>query len=532
MPRGEGAPGGRAVPVVMFTAADEPHEVMHCGRAGADDFLPKPVEPRGADGEGGCGAGVPGARCAGPPRGRGRAAGGGRPLPAHLPGRGAGARGAATCSTRRTWTTRGRRRWPTATGWTASWWTSPGCRARRWRWRRGCKELFPRKPLVLVARVEEAPDVLARALELCGAPLLEQRHMGADELLARVMARLSPGTVPLRAAERVPFFTVVEFNTTGGPTLSGFSHDASPQGLFVRTLTPAREGARLSLRLVMAGQRTPARRRRWWRGPTRPARAAPSVRRRAWASSWRAWTRSFSSASCASCPRPSVFPPRAPRAPQVSESGAGPARPRKPSQSQARARDSVLARAWQCTTPREAFEGGTQACIGRVSEEWDLRCWRWAAAATRRPRWAMSPCSSRCGWRSSPPARTWSSTSRTPRPSRCARAWNSRNLASGRGSVATGASTLVEAGVASAGLDPVLPERGRVHAVVHRRLVQLHERIGVEPVTAGPVPPIDHHDVGVGVLDQRVDEPHAERARADDEVVGLDPGALDHVQEP
>ncbi|RYZ35559.1 MAG: response regulator, partial [Myxococcaceae bacterium] len=28
---------GRDVPVVMFTAADEPHEVMHCGRAGADD---------------------------------------------------------------------------------------------------------------------------------------------------------------------------------------------------------------------------------------------------------------------------------------------------------------------------------------------------------------------------------------------------------------------------------------------------------------------------------------------------------------
>ena len=47
-------------------------------------------------------------------------------------------------------------------------------------------------------------------------------------------------------------------------------------------------------------------------------------------------------------------------------------------------------------------------------------------------------------------------------------------------------------------------------------------------MTAGPVPPIDHHDVGVGVLDQRVDEPHPERARADDEVVGLDLGARTH----
>ncbi|MFP2912236.1 PleD family two-component system response regulator, partial [Pyxidicoccus sp. 3LFB2] len=36
-------PAGRNVPVIMFTSAGEPHEVMHCWRAGADDFLPKPV---------------------------------------------------------------------------------------------------------------------------------------------------------------------------------------------------------------------------------------------------------------------------------------------------------------------------------------------------------------------------------------------------------------------------------------------------------------------------------------------------------
>ena len=87
----------------------------------------------------------------------------------------------------------------------------------------------------------------------------------------------------------------------------------------------------------------------------------------------------------------------------------------------------------------------------------------------------------------------------------------------------------VEAGVAAVGLDAVLPERGRVHAVVRRRLVQLDERIGVEPVTAGAMPPIDHHDIGVGMLDQRVDEPHPERARADDEVVGLDLGNGAHT---
>ncbi len=36
------------------------------------------------------------------------------------------------------------------------------------------------------------------------------------------------------------------------------------------------------------------------------------------------------------------------------------------------------------------------------------------------------------------------------------------------------------------------------------------------------VPPLDHDDVGVAVLDQRVDERHAERPGANDEIVGLD----------
>ena len=45
-------------------------------------------------------------------------------------------------------------------------------------------------------------------------------------------------------------------------------------------------------------------------------------------------------------------------------------------------------------------------------------------------------------------------------------------------------------------------------------------------MTAGPVPSVDHHHVGVGMLDECVDETHPERARADDEVVGLEPDAV------
>ena len=84
------------------------------------------------------------------------------------------------------------------------------------------------------------------------------------------------------------------------------------------------------------------------------------------------------------------------------------------------------------------------------------------------------------------------------------------------------ACSLVEAGIPPVELDPVRTERGRVHAVVRRRLMQLNEGIRLEPVTTRPMPTIDHHDVGIGVFDEGVDEPHSQRTRADDEVVGLD----------
>ena len=85
------------------------------------------------------------------------------------------------------------------------------------------------------------------------------------------------------------------------------------------------------------------------------------------------------------------------------------------------------------------------------------------------------------------------------------------------------AGPLVEAGVRAVGLDPVLSEWRRVDAVEPRRLVELHERIRVQPMAARSVASLDHHDVGVAVLDQRVDERHPERAGTDDEIVRLEP---------
>ncbi len=249
-------PAGRNVPVIMFTSGGEPYEVMHCWRAGADDFLPKPVA-----------LGALEAKLAAVRQSRERA-------------RDALARG------RRVLLVEGGRFLHTFLGGSLE---QEGLHVLYARDLEDAEDLaaehgarldgfvvdvsrtprealalaaklhdaHPRKPLVLLSRAEESHEVLARARALAGAPLLEKRHMGADELLGRVLGRLLPGHTPLRAAERVPFFTVVEFTAPGGATLSGFSHDAGPGTLFVRTLTPAREGARLSLKVLLAGQRAP-----------------------------------------------------------------------------------------------------------------------------------------------------------------------------------------------------------------------------------------------------------------------------------
>ena len=49
-------------------------------------------------------------------------------------------------------------------------------------------------------------------------------------------------------------------------------------------------------------------------------------------------------------------------------------------------------------------------------------------------------------------------------------------------------------------------------------------------MATGTVVPVDHHDVGVGVLDQAVDEPHPQCARTDDEIVRLDLRSSAHDQ--
>lgn len=48
--------------------------------------------------------------------------------------------------------------------------------------------------------------------------------------------------------------------------------------------------------------------------------------------------------------------------------------------------------------------------------------------------------------------------------------------------------------------------------------MEAHERIGVQPVAPRPVTPVDQHDLGVAVRDQRVGEGHPRCTGSDDEV--------------
>jgi len=54
--------------------------------------------------------------------------------------------------------------------------------------------------------------------------------------------------------------------------------------------------------------------------------------------------------------------------------------------------------------------------------------------------------------------------------------------------------------------------------------MQAHEGVNVVPVPTRAVVAVDHHDLGVGVGQQRIDKRHADSACADHKVIGLDWG--------
>lgn len=116
-------------------------------------------------------------------------------------------------------------------------------------------EQFAQKPIILVSGTEAmSPQLRAAALRLTGADVLDKRTLPFEHILSKVHSKLHPHLSQLRSAERTPFFSLVDFSVDGKTWSSGFSYDVSAGGLFVRTLTPAAANTELHVRVRSIGE--------------------------------------------------------------------------------------------------------------------------------------------------------------------------------------------------------------------------------------------------------------------------------------
>ena len=101
--------------------------------------------------------------------------------------------------------------------------------------------------------IDEAVQAKVRALT--GSSALDKRDLPFDLVLSKIFSHLKPPhLLELRSAERMPYFTVVEFSTDGQRWGCGFSYDVSTGGIFIRTLNPVAAGQQVTLNMDFLGQ--------------------------------------------------------------------------------------------------------------------------------------------------------------------------------------------------------------------------------------------------------------------------------------
>src|SRR5207244_3053982 len=87
------------------------------------------------------------------------------------------------------------------------------------------------------------------AMILSGSALLNKREVPIEAMVSKVLTFTRRTNTELRAGERVPFFSVVEFREEGSSDWrSGFAYDVSRGGIFVRTLSAVAPGKRVELK--------------------------------------------------------------------------------------------------------------------------------------------------------------------------------------------------------------------------------------------------------------------------------------------
>jgi uncharacterized protein (TIGR02266 family) len=95
------------------------------------------------------------------------------------------------------------------------------------------------KPMLLTTAVDQPPAVQKAVLQLTGHELVNKRVLPTEAILAQINSLLRRVTLDIRSQERVPFFSVVGFRFgPGDEWLSGFAYNISRGGIFIRTLTP------------------------------------------------------------------------------------------------------------------------------------------------------------------------------------------------------------------------------------------------------------------------------------------------------
>ncbi len=244
-------PGNATLPVIILTAADAPHEVMQSWRAGADDFLPKPVRLAALQAKLSAIRADESAAAPPPaPAGRSvllvddsrfyRSVLGGA-----LEQSGFQVVYAADAAQAMTKARSGQAIdavvtdlvMPRTDGLTL---------ARLLR----ALPSFQSTPMVMLSGQQPEPGVGEEIEQVTGGPLLLKKELPLELILTRITGVLKPIAVELRAAERVPFFSVVRYRVAGTQEwLSGFSYDLSGGGIFVRSLTPTEAGSELEMQV-------------------------------------------------------------------------------------------------------------------------------------------------------------------------------------------------------------------------------------------------------------------------------------------
>lgn len=119
---------------------------------------------------------------------------------------------------------------------------------------RGMEQLAG-KPMLLMSAADPPPQAEEEARRLASAPILDKRELPLEMFVAQIQATLRRGDVAndLRVTQRVPFFSVVEFRPRHSTEwMSGFSYNLSPGGIFIRTLTPPDRTMEIELKLRLA----------------------------------------------------------------------------------------------------------------------------------------------------------------------------------------------------------------------------------------------------------------------------------------